>query len=220
MNHHYVVKLILLGDPGAGKTSLLHRFVDDTFTEKYDTTIGVDFQAKTVTSTSGNILRLHLWDTAGQEHFRSIVTAYYRCIAAALLVFDVTNRETFDNLEHWLKDLRQKNESLHDLPIIILGNKTDVEKRKVSFEEAHEFAKKHNVRYSEISVKNNIGIDEAILRIIDDVDDVFIKKNIPCTGIKKRPLVGIEKKLELTQYNPFENYNKKKSNKLNCCIQS
>lgn len=220
MSHNYVVKLILLGDPGTGKTSLLHQFIDNTFLEKHETTIGVDFQARTVSSTSGNILRLHLWDTAGQEHFRSIVSAYYKCIAAALLIFDVTNRETFDNLEHWLKDLRQKNDSSDNLPIIILGNKTDVEERKVSFEEADEFAKKHNVRYSDISVKNNIGIDEAMLRIIDDVDNIFIKNNVPCTGIKKRPSVGIERKIELTHYNSFQCYSEKKSTKLNCCIQS
>ena len=127
MSHNYVVKLILLGDPGTGKTSLLHQFIDSTFVEKHETTIGVDFQAKTVFSSSGNLLRLHLWDTAGQEHFRSIVSAYYRCIAAALLVFDVTNRESFENLDHWLTELREKNSSLKELPIIILGNKTDEE---------------------------------------------------------------------------------------------
>ena len=219
MSHNYVVKLILLGDPGTGKTSLLHQFIDNTFVEKHETTIGVDFQAKTVFSSSGNLLRLHLWDTAGQEHFRCIVSAYYRCIAAALLVFDVTNRESFENLDHWLTELREKNSSLKELPIIILGNKTDKENRKVSFEEAYNYAKKHNVRYSDISVKNNIGVDEAILRIVDDVDDVFIKNNIACAGIKQQAQTGIGKKMELNQFNPFKKQSNQ-SNKLNCCIQS
>tara|TARA_Y100001935_G_C17098150_1_gene404612 strand:- start:60 stop:719 length:660 start_codon:yes stop_codon:yes gene_type:complete len=219
MSHNYVVKLILLGDPGTGKTSLLHRFIDSAFLEKHETTIGVDFQAKTVFSSSGNLLRLHLWDTAGQEHFRSIVSAYYRCIAAALIVYDVTNRESFENLDHWLTELREKNSSLKELPIIILGNKTDEEDRKVSFEEAYNYAKKHNVRYSDISVKKNIGVDEAILRIVDDVDDVFIKNNVACAGIKQRAQTGIGKKIELNQFNPFKNQSNS-SNKLNCCIQS
>ena len=219
MSHNYVVKLILLGDPGTGKTSLLHRFIDNAFLEKHETTIGVDFQAKTVFSSSGNLLRLHLWDTAGQEHFRSIVSAYYRCIAAALIVYDVTNRESFENLDHWLTELREKNSSLKELPIIILGNKTDEKDRKVSFEEAYNYAKKYNVRYSDISVKKNIGVDEAILRIVDDVDDVFIKNNVACAGIKQRAQTGIGKKIELNQFDPFKKQSKS-SNKLNCCIQS
>lgn len=219
MSHSYVVKLILLGDPGTGKTSLLHQFIDSTFLEKHESTIGVDFQAKTVFSSNGNILRLHLWDTAGQEHFRSIVSAYYRCIAAALLVFDVTNRESFENLDHWLTELREKNSSLKELPIIILGNKTDEEDRNVSFEEAYNYAQKHNVRYSDISVKKNIGVNEAILRIVDDIDEVFIKNNVACAGIKQCDQTGIGKKIELNKFNPF-NKQSKSSNKLNCCIQS
>ena len=110
MSYSHVIKLILLGDTATGKTSLLNKFVNDTPVAGYQTTIGVDFQAKTVRASSGKQMRLHVWDTAGQECFRSIIKAYYRCIAGAFILFDVTDRKSFTSLEHWLQALRTNNE--------------------------------------------------------------------------------------------------------------
>ena len=186
----YIVKLILLGDVGTGKSCLLTRFSDDIFNSEHASTVGVDFFSKTIMSSKNTLIRLHLWDTAGQEKFRSIISAYYKSIAGAIILFDVNNRKSFDNIKFWLQELREKNENSHCTPVIILGNKTDVDKtnRKISFKEAYDYAKQAGVRYSEISVKNNIGINESILRIVDDVENTFIINHYNSNGVKPQTM--------------------------------
>merc|ERR1711874_641300 len=123
-DHDHLFKLVLIGDSGAGKSSLLLRFADDTFTENYITTIGVDFRFKTIPVDNKSV-KLQIWDTAGQERFRTITSAYYRGADGIVLVFDVTDRESFDHVDDWLTEVnRYVNDSTM---MLLLGNKCDNE---------------------------------------------------------------------------------------------
>jgi small GTP-binding protein len=214
MSYSYVIKLILLGDSATGKTSFLNRFVNEDPLGEYETTIGVDFQAKTILSAGGRYMRLHLWDTAGQETFRSIVSSYYKCVAGAIIFFDITNRQTFQNVSHWLTEFRNKN-TLYQLPIIIVGNKKDIDKREVSFQEATKYANENEAIYTEISVKNNIGIYSVIQRITDKIEEVIINNDCKCDGIRPGNKSSFNNKLQLDQRSCRVGTAKWK-----CCIQS
>ena len=109
-NSDYLFKLLLIGDSGVGKSCLLLRFADDTYTESYISTIGVDFKIRTI-ELDGKTIKLQIWDTAGQESFRSITRSYYRGAAGALLVYDITRRDTFKHLSVWLEEARQHSQS-------------------------------------------------------------------------------------------------------------
>eukprot|EP00124_Ichthyophonus_hoferi_P002977 Ihof_evm1s231 gene=Ihof_evmTU1s231 len=122
-SYDYLIKLLLIGDSGVGKSCLLMRFCEDTFTPSFITTIGIDFKVRTVTL-DGKKIKLQIWDTAGQERFRTITTAYYRGAMGILLVYDVTNRQSFENTRTWLKNIEQH--AVEDVNKAIIGNKADM----------------------------------------------------------------------------------------------
>lgn len=122
------LKVLLLGDSAVGKTCLLMRFTDDRFSSQFISTVGVDFKSK-VLALGGERIKLQIWDTAGQESFRSITRSYYRGAAGALLVYDITRRETFNHLSRWLEEARQNGNP--DMVIMLIGNKADMEARCV-----------------------------------------------------------------------------------------
>lgn len=124
-------KVVFLGDICVGKTSLLTRFMYDTFDTNYQATVGIDFLSKTV-YLDNRAVRLQLWDTAGQERFRSLIPNYIRDSAVAVVIFDVCNRKTFENLDRWVKNVQQ--ERAGEVVVLIIGNKIDNEDRQVSFE--------------------------------------------------------------------------------------
>lgn len=159
MDHKvYQYKIILLGDIAVGKTSVVSRFINNTFTETYKCNIGVDYRSKTITFDNKTGYELNLWDTCGEERFRSVSRQYYNDVNAILLIFDLTNRITFTNLEGWFDDI--KNYSAEDIEIFVLGNKSDLtEKRCVNIKEINDLLKgKENCTYFEVSAKtgNNI----------------------------------------------------------------
>ena len=117
----YEIKIVLLGDPAVGKSSLVQRFCSDKFEEKYKTTIGGAYLQKEVKLKNGHILKLHIWDTSGQEKFRAMADLYYKDAVAAILVYDVSNPETLDSLEYWIKELNEKVGE--NIIISIAGNK-------------------------------------------------------------------------------------------------
>merc|ERR1719242_3009091 len=129
-DYDYLFKLVLIGDSGVGKSCLLLRFADDAFTESYISTIGVDFRFRTV-KIDKKTVKLQIWDTAGQERFRTITSAYYRGADGIIMVYDVTNYESFDHVEEWLSEVdRYANEGTAKL---LVGNKADlVEEKQVS----------------------------------------------------------------------------------------
>jgi small GTP-binding protein len=161
MSHQYLFKYIVIGDSGVGKSCLLMQFTDKRFEATHDLTIGVEFGARLI-SLDGVPVKLQIWDTAGQESFRSITRSYYRGAAGALLVFDVTRRKTFESVSSWLDDAR--SHSNLPLTILLIGNKVDLEnQREVTKEEAQAFATKNEISYIETSAKTAFNVEEAFL---------------------------------------------------------
>ena len=165
MSHDYLFKYIIIGDSGVGKSCLLLQFTDKRFEQTHDLTIGVEFGARTL-HLKNKTIKLQIWDTAGQESFRSITRSYYRGASGALLVYDVTRRETFEHLASWLDDARDNSNI--SISILLIGNKTDLaEKREVSFEEGQAFAKEHGLLFLETSAKSSDHVEEAFLTTAD-----------------------------------------------------
>merc|ERR1712070_672699 len=157
----YLFTYIIVGDTAVGKSCLLLQFTDKRFQPVDDLTIGVEFGSRTLTIEE-NQVKLQIWDTAGQEKFRSITRSYYRGAAGALLVYDITRRETFEHLTSWLEDCRKYSNS--NIVIMLIGNKCDLEsKRQVSKEEGAAFAKEHNLLFLETSAKTAENVEQAFI---------------------------------------------------------
>jgi Ras-related protein Rab-1A len=157
-DYDYLFKIILIGDSGIGKSAILFRFADDIYNESYISTIGVDFKIKTI-FINGKVTKLQIWDTAGQERFRTITTSYYRGSHIIFLCYDITDRESFNNLEMWEKEIKKYGSP--NVKVVLCGTKNDLSnKRQISYEEGKNYASKHNYDFYETSAKNNQGIDE------------------------------------------------------------
>jgi Ras-related protein Rab-35 len=156
-------KIVLIGDSGVGKTSLLQRFAEQHFSGTHITTIGVDFKLRTIQV--GNVrVKLQVWDTAGQEKFRVITKTYYRNAAGILIAYDVTNGESFVNTKRWIEEV--KNNCGDDgVPIVLVGNKCDDPNKVVSFNDQQEYAKLINLKFFETSAKENINVDEVFTEL-------------------------------------------------------
>jgi len=161
MSYAYLFKYIIIGDTGVGKSCLLLQFTDKRFQPVHDLTIGVEFGARMI-SIDNRQIKLQIWDTAGQESFRSITRSYYRGAAGALLVYDITRRETFNHLTRWLEEARQN--ANQTMVIMLIGNKSDLDhRRQVSTEEGEKFAKEHNLIFLETSAKTAANVEEAFI---------------------------------------------------------
>ena len=169
--YDYLFKLIIIGDSGIGKSCLLNRFADDTYTDSYISTIGVDFKIRTL-EVDGKVIKLQIWDTAGQERFRTITSSYYRGAHGIMLVFDITNPESFANLNQWLKEV--ENYSKEDVRKILVGTKSDLaDKRKVAYSDAVEYAKSNGMEYVETSAKTAINVELAFIDLAGSLKQAF-----------------------------------------------
>ncbi|CAN8231695.1 unnamed protein product [Cochlearia groenlandica] len=159
MSYAYLFKYIVIGDTSVGKTCLMIRFTDKRFQTGEHSTIGVEYGGRTVTIDNKPI-KLSIWDTGGQEKFRSITRSYYRGAAGALLVYDITRRETFNHIASWLEDARQYANT--NMTITLIGNMCDLDnKREVTIEEGEKFAKENGLIFMETSSKTDHNVDEA-----------------------------------------------------------
>ncbi|XP_014479307.1 PREDICTED: ras-related protein Rab-18-B-like isoform X2 [Dinoponera quadriceps] len=163
-----ILKILMIGESNVGKSSILLRFTEDEFYENMQSTVGMDYKTKQI-SIDGNVVKLAIWDTAGQERFRTLTPSYYRDGQGAILMYDVTDRNTFVKLETWLNELNTYCNKT-DIVKMVVGNKIDLPNREVSTEEGLQFARRHQTLYIESSAKTADGVkccfEELVQKII------------------------------------------------------
>ncbi|XP_068524463.1 ras-related protein Rab-4B isoform X1 [Anas acuta] len=160
--YDFLFKFLVIGSAGTGKSCLLHQFIENKFKQDSNHTIGVEFGSKVV-NVGGKTVKLQIWDTAGQERFRSVTRSYYRGAAGALLVYDITSRETYNALTNWLTDARTL--ASPNIVIILCGNKKDLDAdREVTFLEASRFAQENELMFLETSALTGENVEEAFLK--------------------------------------------------------
>ncbi|KAG2319756.1 hypothetical protein Bca52824_012969 [Brassica carinata] len=170
----YLFKAVLIGDSAVGKSNLLSRFTRDEFRLDSKPTIGVDFAYRNV-CVGGKTIKAQIWDTAGQERFRAITSSYYRGALGALLIYDITRRQTFQNIEKWLSELR--GFSSPDTVVVLVGNKSDLgQSREVEEEEGKSLAELEGLYFLETSALQNQNVEEAFLSMIERIHEVLIQK--------------------------------------------
>ena len=200
-------KIILVGDSGVGKTCILMRAVNNRYTDAYQATIGFEFLLLYFQVNDVKI-KLQIWDTCGQEIYRSLIQGFFRNTTATVLVYSKTNRSSFDNLGMWIKDI--KNNTEQDMPIFLIGNKCDEENRNivVTKEEGEEYSKQYNLKYfNETSAKRGININE----VFEEVAKVVYKDHY----LKRKPRKQMDK-MTLEKKEDKDNKDFKKPKK-KCC---
>ena len=198
-------QLLIVGDAAVGKSSILRRFAQNTFNQEYLSTLGIDYFTKDI-KINNKVIHVKIWDTAGEERYRSLTQSFLKNGEGILIVFALNNKTSFDSLKFWMDSIQNILDSQErEIPAIILGNKLDLENgREVDKEEAKEFAKNKNCQYFEVSAKTGEGIDESIKYLIQRVVEV-IDKN------KK------ENKKENIKIKKAEEKNEKLKNLKDCC---
>ncbi|KAJ8636899.1 hypothetical protein MRB53_011166 [Persea americana] len=167
-DYDYLIKLLLIGDSGVGKSCLLLRFSDGSFTTSFITTIGIDFKIRTIELDAKRI-KLQIWDTAGQERFRTITTAYYRGAMGILLVYDVTDESSFNNIRNWIRNIEQH--ASDNVNKILVGNKADMDesKRAVPTSKGQALADEYGIKFFETSAKTNLNVEQVFFSIAKDI---------------------------------------------------
>lgn len=185
--YDYLFKIIMIGDSGVGKSALLTRFADQYYDDEFISTIGVDFKIKTI-EVEGKIIKLQIWDTAGQERFRTITSSYYRGAHGVLIVYDVTNRSSFNNIHNWLKEVDRL--SPPNIPKLLIGTKTDlVRHREVQEKEAQALTDLLKIKLIETSARANQKVDDIFYQLSKQIKDHNYQKLMandskPQTNIK------------------------------------
>ena len=160
-NYEYIFKIIIIGNSNVGKTSIINRFTDKEFKDKHLATLGCDFHMKTI-MINEKMIKIQIWDTAGMEKYQSITKSYYRGAQACLIVFDITNRESFESIDNWIENFNKFSNPNIQKIILLIGNKCDLGiDRKISYEEAENYSRVNNLLYYETSAKDDINIHEV-----------------------------------------------------------
>jgi len=172
--YDHLFKILMVGDSGVGKSSLLLRFTDDTFSENFISTIGVDFKIRTV-NIDGKVVKMQIWDTAGQERFRTITSSYYRGAHGVILVYDVTDQVSFNNARQWLTEIERY--ACGNVVKLLVGNKSDLTtKRVVDFVTGKEFADQFNLPFLEASAKDGNNVGTAFNMLVKDIFNKTVEK--------------------------------------------
>jgi len=204
-NFNYLFRYIIVGDTSVGKSCLLLQFTEKLFKHEHEATIGVEFGSRTLGIRNKQV-KLQVWDTAGQESFKSITRSYYRGAIGALLVYDITKRATFEGISKWLEET--KAYATDKMVIVLVGNKTDQEaKREVTYDEGQNFALQNNLLFYETSAKNNYNVEETFYKSAEGILDRLEKGELDPTehqGIKMAP-------------KPIREIETNKSQKSKCC---
>jgi len=175
-------KLVLLGDAGVGKTALAVQFVKGQFNEFTESTIGASFMNQTVTLPDDTLVKFQIWDTAGQERFHSLAPMYYRGAQAAIVVYDITNRNSFEKASEWVKELQQQGDP--NVVVAFVGNKCDMTTaRKVSTEESSRYAEENGLFFIETSAKTATNVSELYMRIAKQLPKVQRQKEMTKVGV-------------------------------------
>ncbi|MEJ2250573.1 MAG: GTP-binding protein [Candidatus Lokiarchaeota archaeon] len=167
MDTKYILKLCLLGEANVGKTSLVHRFIENEFRQSYKATLGVNLMKKDLNFEKYGNISVQLWDLGGQESFKSLRTLYLEGANGALIVYDVTDRSTFDKLRGWLESWKN---SRGEQPLVLIGNKSDLEDRiSVSEQEGKEFAEKNHMKFLITSAKTGEHVEDAFKELVEKI---------------------------------------------------
>ena len=193
--YDYLFKVVLIGDSGVGKSNLLSRFTRNEFSLDSKSTIGVEFATKSIQA-EGKTIKAQIWDTAGQERYRAITSAYYRGAVGALLVYDLTKHGTFENVDRWLRELRDHAEA--NIVVMLVGNKSDLKtQRAVEPSEAMAFAEQHNLAFIETSALDASGVDVAFQNILTEIYRLMNKKQMQ-EGSAKQSVASKGEKISIT----------------------
>jgi small GTP-binding protein len=211
-NYDHIFKVLLLGDSSVGKTCFLLRFSDETFTENHISTIGLDYRLKMVSVNEAKI-KLQIWDTAGQDRFRAITKNYYKGAHGIILLYDVTNINSFNNIKNWISQIKEN--STEKVKICLVGNKCDMTgMRKIQYEDGEKLAQEHDLKFIESSAKNNINVEETFKYLIDEIYGYHAKDK----NTEEKPRERRRSFLNLLQLTNFNSPTKGK--KKACCKES
>ena len=178
MTEDIVYKVLLLGDSTVGKTCFLLRYCDKTFQDAHLSTIGLDYRVITMTLKNKKNIKLQIWDTAGQDRFRAITKNYYKGANGIILIYDVTNLQTYENVKNWITQIRE--ETNPNVVIYLAGNKIDIpqEERAVKTEEGKEIADEYKLQFKETSAKDGINVNEVFQELVEKIDEVNSKLEV------------------------------------------
>ncbi|KAK9759528.1 Rab GTPase ypt31, variant 2 [Basidiobolus ranarum] len=183
--YDYLFKVVLIGDSGVGKSNLLSRFTRNEFNLESKSTIGVEFATRTI-QVENKTIKAQIWDTAGQERYRAITSAYYRGAVGALLVYDIAKHVTYENVNRWLKELRDHADS--NIVIMLVGNKSDLRHlRAVPTEDAKEFATENQLSFIETSALDSSNVELAFQKILTEIHQIVASKALETSDSGPKP---------------------------------